>query len=75
MVKYIKVVFSFCTWQVVYRIFLITTVFIRIKCRRTTSPWAQLCERILEMCEMNDDLDMPKVGKHRELKPAQIKKS
>lgn len=42
---------------------------------RTTSARAQLYELTLEMCGMIDDPDMPKAGKHRELEPAQIKKS
>ncbi|XP_034071336.1 uncharacterized protein LOC117545602 [Gymnodraco acuticeps] len=42
---------------------------------RTTSARAQLYELTLEMCGMIDDPEMPKAGKHRELEPAQIKKS
>ncbi|KAI4809457.1 hypothetical protein KUCAC02_018336 [Chaenocephalus aceratus] len=42
---------------------------------RTTSARAQLYELTLEMCGMIDDPEMPKTGKHRELEPAQIKKS
>ncbi|KAI4813981.1 hypothetical protein KUCAC02_003199 [Chaenocephalus aceratus] len=42
---------------------------------RTTSARAQIYELTLEMCGMIDDPEMPKAGKHRELEPAQIKKS
>ncbi len=42
---------------------------------RTTSARVQLYERTLEMCGMIHDPEMPKAGKHRELEPAQIKKS
>ncbi len=42
---------------------------------RTTSARAQLYELTLEMSGMIDDPEMPKAGKHRELEPAQIKKS
>lgn len=42
---------------------------------RTTSVRAQYFERMLEMCGLIDDPECPKAGKHRELEPAQIKKS
>ena len=42
---------------------------------RTTSARAQLYEKTLEMCDMIDDPECPKAGKHRELEAAQIKKS
>ncbi|KAK1904835.1 Regulation of enolase protein 1 [Dissostichus eleginoides] len=42
---------------------------------RTTSARTQLYELTLEMCGMIDDPEMLKAGKHRELEPAQIKKS
>ena len=42
---------------------------------RTTSSRAQLFEKTLEMCDMIDDPEYPKDGKHRELEAAQIRKS
>ena len=42
---------------------------------RTTSSRAQLFEKTLEMCDMIDDPECPKDGKHRELEAAQIRKS
>ena len=42
---------------------------------RTTSARAQFYELTLELCGMIDDPEMPRAGKHRELEPAQIKKS
>lgn len=42
---------------------------------RTTSARAQYFEMLLEMCGLIDDPEFPKGGKHRELEPAQIKKS
>ena len=42
---------------------------------RTTSAQAQLYELTLEMGCMIDNPEMLKAGKHRELEPAQIKKS
>lgn len=42
---------------------------------RTTSIRAQLYEKMLEMCDMIDDPDCPKTGKHRELEAAEIKRS
>lgn len=42
---------------------------------RTTSTRAQYFEKMLEMCDLIDDPDGPKAGKHRELERAEIKKS
>lgn len=42
---------------------------------RTTSARAQYFEMLLEMCGLIDSPEFPKAGKHRELEPAQIKKS
>lgn len=42
---------------------------------RTTSTRAQYFEKMLDMCGLIDDPDCPKVGKHRELERAEIKKS
>lgn len=42
---------------------------------RTTSTRAQYFEKMLEMCDLIDDPDRPKAGKHRELEKAEIKKS
>ena len=37
--------------------------------------WAKLFEEMLEMCEMIDDPECPKSGKHHEVDASQIKKS
>ena len=42
---------------------------------RTTSSWAKLFKEMLEMCDMIDDPECPKSGKHRDLEASQIKKS
>lgn len=42
---------------------------------RTTSTRAQYFEKLLEMCDMVDDPECPKAGKHRDLEKANIKKS
>ena len=42
---------------------------------RTTSSRAQFFEKTSEMCDMLDDPESPKDGKHRELQAAQIRKS
>ena len=42
---------------------------------RTTSTRAQYFERLLEICDMIDDPDHPKAGKHRDLEAANIRKS
>ena len=42
---------------------------------RTTSSRAKLFEEMPEMCDMIDDLEHPKSGKHRDLEASQIKKS
>lgn len=42
---------------------------------RTTSARAQFFEKMLDMCDMIDDPECPKAGKHRELEAAQIRKS
>ena len=42
---------------------------------RTTSVRAQFFERMLEMCDMINDSECPRAGKHRELEAAEIKKS
>ena len=42
---------------------------------RTTSTRAQYFEKMLEMCDLIDDPDWPKAGKHRELERAEIKNS
>ena len=42
---------------------------------RTTSTRAQYYENMLEMCGLLDDPECPKVGRHREMERAEIKKS
>ncbi len=42
---------------------------------RTTSTRAQYFEKVLEMCDMVNDTDYPKAGKHRDLEKANIQKS
>ena len=42
---------------------------------RTTSSRAKLFEEMLEMCNMINDPECPKSGKHRDLEASQIKKS
>ena len=42
---------------------------------RTTSARAKLFEEMLDMCDMIDDPERPKSGKHRDIEVSQIKKS
>ena len=42
---------------------------------RTTSIRAQYFEKMLEICDLIDDPDSSKAGKHRELERAEVKKS
>ena len=42
---------------------------------KTTSGRTKLFEKMLDVCGMINDPDCPKDGKHRDLDPAQIKKS
>ena len=41
----------------------------------TMSACAQFFEKTLEMCNMIDDVECPKAGKHRELEAAEVRKS
>ena len=54
--------------------FFVTVLQGKMRCR-TSSSRAQFYEKMLETCDMIDDPDCPKAGKHREYKSAQIKKS
>lgn len=42
---------------------------------RTTSTRAQYFEKMLEMCDLLEDPEAPRAGKHRELEKAEVKKS
>ena len=42
---------------------------------RTTSMRAQFLEKVLELCDLINDPDSPKAGRHRKLETAEIKKS
>ncbi|KAH3820951.1 hypothetical protein DPMN_122704 [Dreissena polymorpha] len=42
---------------------------------RTTSTRVRFYEKMLDMCELIEDPDLPKAGRHRALERAEIRKS